>query len=157
MFDRYGHMLLPQKNPTGQNAPRITKDKTSFEALLKAKSLKPKKYTCGRRRQRYKPNWAAENSLFVLATTSAYPKSWAVCPAFGEKNQALEKPLTCTSCVNHNQIHLRTSKLNVTLKMLPATSFNYTFFTINIQYYSTFFSGFSIGIRCPPNRFQPPQ
>jgi tRNA (pseudouridine54-N1)-methyltransferase len=89
-----------KKTLQGKPHPGITKDKTSFEALLKAKAKTQKVYVLEEDGKNVDQIELSENSLFVLGDHVGLPKKAELfAKRFGEKISLGKTPYLAASCV----------------------------------------------------------
>ncbi len=89
-----------KKTLQGKPHPGITKDKTSFEALLKAKAQTQKVYVLEEDGKDINQIELSENSLFVLGDHVGLPKKVELfAQRFGEKISLGKTPFLAASCV----------------------------------------------------------
>ena len=92
--------LILKKTLQGKPHPGITKDKTSFEALVKAKSQTHKIYVLEEDGKDIIEVELEENSLFILGDHVGLPKKAEVfTQRFGEKISLGKKPYLAASCI----------------------------------------------------------
>jgi len=92
--------LILKKTLQGKPHPGITKDKTSFEALVKAKSQTHKIYVLEEDGKDIIEVELEENSLFILGDHVGLPKKAEVfAQRFGEKISLGKKPYLAASCI----------------------------------------------------------
>jgi tRNA (pseudouridine54-N1)-methyltransferase len=89
-----------KKTLQGKPHPGITKDKTSFEALLKAKAQTQKVYVLEEDGKNIDQIELSENSIFVLGDHVGLPKKAELfAQRFGEKISLGKTPYLAASCV----------------------------------------------------------
>lgn len=89
-----------KKTLQGKPHPGITKDKTSFEALLKAKAQTKKVYVLEEDGKDLNQIDLTENSLFVLGDHVGLPKKVELfAQRFGEKISLGKTPFLAASCI----------------------------------------------------------
>jgi len=92
--------VILKKILLGKTHPGITKDKTSFEALLKAKAQTQKIYVLEEDGKDINQIELPENSLFVLGDHVGLPKKAELfAQRFGEKISLGKTPYLAASCV----------------------------------------------------------
>ena len=92
--------VIVKKTLSGKSHPGITKDKTSFEALLKAKALSQKIYVLEEGGKNINELAFPENSVFILGDHVGLPKKaedFAL--RFGEKVSLGKQPYLAASCI----------------------------------------------------------
>jgi tRNA (pseudouridine54-N1)-methyltransferase len=97
-METWHHIL--KKTIAGKSHPGITTDKTSFEALLKAKAETSQIYVLEEDGKNLSETQLAENSLFVLGDHVGLPKkAEAFALRFGEKISLGKTPYLAASCI----------------------------------------------------------
>jgi tRNA (pseudouridine54-N1)-methyltransferase len=92
--------VILKKTLQGKPHPGITKDKTSFEALVKAKALTRKIYVLEEDGKDISEVELEENSLFILGDHVGLPKKAEVfAQRFGEKISLGKQPYLAASCI----------------------------------------------------------
>ena len=92
--------LILKKTLQGKPHPGITKDKTSFEALVKAKSQTHKIYVLEEDGKDIIEVELEENSLFILGDHVGLPKKAELfAQRFGEKISLGKQPYLAASCI----------------------------------------------------------
>jgi tRNA (pseudouridine54-N1)-methyltransferase len=92
--------LILKKTLQGKPHPGITKDKTSFEALVKARAQTHKIYVLEEDGKDIKEVDLEENSLFILGDHVGLPKKAEVfAQRFGEKISLGKQPYLAASCI----------------------------------------------------------
>ena len=92
--------LILKKTLQGKQHPGITKDKTSFEALVKARAQTRKIYVLEEDGKDISEVGLEENSLFILGDHVGLPKKAEVfAQRFGEKISLGKKPYLAASCI----------------------------------------------------------
>ncbi len=92
--------VILKKTLQGKAHPGITKDKTSFEALLKAKAQTKTIYVLEEDGQEINQIDLAENSLFILGDHVGLPKKVELfAQRFGEKISLGKQPYLAASCI----------------------------------------------------------
>ena len=92
--------IILKKTLQGKPHPGITKDKTSFEALVKAKALTRKIYVLEEDGKDISEVELEENSLFILGDHVGLPKKAEVfAQRFGEKISLGKQPYLAASCI----------------------------------------------------------
>ena len=92
--------IILKKTLQGKPHPGITKDKTSFEALVKAKSQTHKVYVLEEDGKDISEVELEENSLFILGDHVGLPKKAEVfAQRFGEKISLGKQPYLAASCI----------------------------------------------------------
>ena len=89
-----------KKTISGKPHPGITKDKTSFEALLKAKAQTQKIYVLEEDGKDINQIQLAQNSLFIIGDHVGLPKKTELFALrFGEKISLGKQPYLAASCI----------------------------------------------------------
>jgi tRNA (pseudouridine54-N1)-methyltransferase len=89
-----------KKTLQGKPHPGITKDKTSFEALVKTRALTRKIYVLEEDGKDISEFELEENSLFILGDHVGLPKKAEVfAQRFGEKISLGKQPYLAASCI----------------------------------------------------------
>jgi tRNA (pseudouridine54-N1)-methyltransferase len=92
--------VILKKTLQGKQHPGVSKDKTSFEALLKAKGQTQKIYVLEEDGKEINQVALAENSLFILGDHVGLPKkAEAFALRFGEKISLGKTPYLAASCI----------------------------------------------------------
>ena len=92
--------VILKKTLSGKSHPGITKDKTSFEALVKAKAKTRQIYVLEEDGKDISHVTLKENSLFILGDHVALPKKAEVfAQRFGEKISLGKQPYLAASCI----------------------------------------------------------
>ena len=92
--------VILKKTLQGKPHPGITKDKTSFEALVKAKAQTRKIYVLEEDGKDISEVEPEENSLFILGDHVGLPKKAEVfAQRFGEKISLGKQPYLAASCI----------------------------------------------------------
>ena len=92
--------VILKKTLQGKSHPGITKDKTSFEALVKTRALTRKIYVLEEDGKDISEFELEENSLFILGDHVGLPKKAEVfAQRFGEKISLGKKPYLAASCI----------------------------------------------------------
>ena len=92
--------VILKKTLQGKPHPGITKDKTSFEALVKAKAQTRKIYVLEEDGKDINEVEPEENSLFILGDHVGLPKKAEVfAQRFGEKISLGKQPYLAASCI----------------------------------------------------------
>ena len=92
--------VILKKTLQGKAHPGITKDKTSFEALLKAKAQTKTIYVLEEDGEEINQMDLAENSLFILGDHVGLPKKAEIfAQRFGEKISLGKQPYLAASCI----------------------------------------------------------
>lgn len=92
--------VILKKTLQGKPHPGITKDKTSFEALVKARALTRKIYVLEEDGKGISEVELEENSLFILGDHVGLPKKAEVfVQRFGEKISLGKQPYLAASCI----------------------------------------------------------
>ena len=92
--------LILKKTLQGKPHPGITKDKTSFEALVKARAQTRKIYVLEEDGKVMSEVGLEENSLFILGDHVGLPKKAEVfAQRFGEKISLGKQPYLAASCI----------------------------------------------------------
>ena len=92
--------VILKKTLQGKPHPGITKDKTSFEALVKARALTRKIYVLEEDGKDISEVALEENSLFILGDHVGLPKKAEVfAQRFGEKISLGKQPYLAASCI----------------------------------------------------------
>jgi tRNA pseudouridine-54 N-methylase len=108
---------------SGKTHPGIKTDKTGFEALVKAEAQKRQIFVLEEGGKNLNETVFPDNSLFILGDHVGLPKkAETFALRYGQKISLGKTPYLSNFMHNHNQLHYWTSKLKITLEMLPATS-----------------------------------
>jgi tRNA (pseudouridine54-N1)-methyltransferase len=92
--------IILKKTLQGKPHPGITKDKTSFEALVKARAQTCKIYVLEEDGKNISEVGLEENSLFILGDHVGLPKKAEVfAQRFGEKISLGKQPYLAASCI----------------------------------------------------------
>ena len=92
--------VILKKTLSGKSHPGITKDKTSFEALVKAKAQTRQIYVLEEDGKDISQVTLKENSLFILGDHVGLPKKAEVfAQRFGEKISLGKQPYLAASCI----------------------------------------------------------
>lgn len=92
--------VILKKTLSGKSHPGITKDKTSFEALVKAKAQTRQIYVLEEDGKDISQVTLKENSLFILGDHVGLPKKAEVfAQRFGEKISLGKHPYLAASCI----------------------------------------------------------
>jgi tRNA (pseudouridine54-N1)-methyltransferase len=92
--------IILKKTIQGKNHPGITKDKTSFEALLKTKAKTHQIYVLEEDGKDMNQIALADNSLFILGDHVGLPKKAELfAQRFGEKISLGKQPYLAASCI----------------------------------------------------------
>jgi tRNA (pseudouridine54-N1)-methyltransferase len=92
--------VILKKTLAGKPHPGITKDKTGFETLLKAKSQTKKIYVLEEDGKDISEVTLDENSLFILGDHVGLPKKAEIfAQRFGEKISLGKQPYLAASCI----------------------------------------------------------
>ena len=92
--------VILKKTLSGKPHPGITKDKTSFEALVKTKAQSRQIYVLEEDGKDINQVTLKENSLFILGDHVGLPKKAEVfAQRFGEKISLGKQPYLATSCI----------------------------------------------------------
>lgn len=92
--------VILKKTLSGKSHPGITKDKTSFEALVKAKAKTRQIYVLEEDGKDISQVTLKENSLFILGDHVGLPKKAEVfAQRFGEKISLGKQPYLAASCI----------------------------------------------------------
>ena len=92
--------VILKKTLSGKSHPGITKDKTSFEALVKAKAQTRQIYVLEEDGKDISQVTLKENSLFILGDHVGLPKKTEVfAQRFGEKISLGKQPYLAASCI----------------------------------------------------------
>jgi tRNA (pseudouridine54-N1)-methyltransferase len=92
--------IILKKTIQGKPHPGITKDKTSFEALVKAKAQTRKIYVLEEDGKDISEVELEENSLFILGDHVGLPKKAEIfAQRFGEKISLGKQPYLAASCI----------------------------------------------------------
>ena len=92
--------VILKKTLSGKSHPGITKDKTSFEALVKAKAQTRQIYVFEEDGKDISQVTLKENSLFILGDHVGLPKKTEVfAQRFGEKISLGKQPYLAASCI----------------------------------------------------------
>jgi tRNA (pseudouridine54-N1)-methyltransferase len=93
-------LSIIKKNLQGKPHPGISKDKISFEALVKARAQTRKIYVLEEDGKELSAVELEENSLFILGDHVGLPKKAEVfAQRFGEKISLGKKPYLAASCI----------------------------------------------------------